>query len=134
MSDANRANRANRDDLHPLVYLAILGLALWFVLSAWGFFADTGYTDLLLAVVSGFILISVALPIIASRVWRNNQEPGAAPRDKRAFRDWACCDFAACDCRLSGASAAVQILLPIAAVAFGMTAFGIVLLFTAHGA
>jgi hypothetical protein len=31
-------------------------------------------------------------------------------------------------------NAAVQILLPLAAVAFGMTAFGIVLYFTAHSA
>lgn len=28
-------NRAISGDLHPLVYKTIIGLALWFVLSAW---------------------------------------------------------------------------------------------------
>jgi hypothetical protein len=133
MNDVTGADRALRDNLHPLVYLALIGFALWFAVAAWGF-ADTGYTDMLLTVVSGFVLMSIALPLLASRVWRRNQASGAAPDDKASFRDWACCDFATCDCRVSGVSAAVQILLPVAAAAFGMTAFGIVLYFTAHHA
>jgi hypothetical protein len=53
------------DHVHPRVYMALVGLALWFVLSVWGFAGD-GYADYLLAIVSGFILIVVAL---VSTLW-----------------------------------------------------------------
>jgi hypothetical protein len=52
---AVRRNGPVLDHVHPFVYMALVGLALWFVLSAWEFAGD-GYTDYLLAVVSGFIL------------------------------------------------------------------------------
>ncbi len=118
------------DHLHPWVYLAIVGLALWFVLSAWGFAVD-GYADYLLGVVSGFIFIAVALPYALWRVWRRSQ--GAALRDGGSFRDWASGELATWQDRVKGTNAALEILLPIAAVAFGMTALGIVLHLTAHG-
>jgi hypothetical protein len=127
-----RRDRLVSNHLHPVVYMAIVGLALWFVLSVWEFAGD-GYTDYLLAVVSGFIFIAVALPYALSRVWRK-RSPDAAQRNREGFREWASGDFDTGQDRLTGANAAVEILLPIAAVAFGMTAFGIVLYFTAHGA
>jgi hypothetical protein len=118
------------DRLHPLVYMAIVGLALWFVLSVWGFATD-GYTDYLLAVVSCFIFIAVALPYALWRVWRKAQSDGV---DRTPFHEWASGEFDTWQDRVTGANAAIQILLPLAAVAFGMTAFGIVLYFTAHSA
>jgi hypothetical protein len=42
-------------------------------------------------------------------------------------------DFVTWQDRLKGANAAIEILLPLAAVAFGMTALGIALHFAAHG-
>ena len=124
-----RRNRRVSDHLHPFVYMAIVGLALWLVLSVWGF-AGGGYTDFLLAVVSGFVFIAVALPYTLWRVWRKNQGPDAARENRESFRDWASGEFDTWQGRLKGANAAVEILLPIAAVAFGMTAFGIVWHFT----
>jgi hypothetical protein len=49
------------------------------------------------------------------------------------FQHWVSGEFDTWQDRVTGANAAVQILLPLAAVAFGMTAFGFVLHFTAPG-
>jgi hypothetical protein len=132
-NEFHRRDRPASDRLHPLVYMAIVGLALWFVVSVWGFATD-GYTDYLLAVVSGFILIAVALPPALWRVWRKAQGRDAAggPARQEDFQQWASSEFDTWQDRVTGANAAVQVLLPLAAVAFGMTAFGIVLHVTAH--
>ena len=118
--------------LHPRVYALVIGLALWFVLSVWSFFTGAGVTDYLLFIVSGFIFVAVALPLILSRVGRPDNATeidGKVP----PFHDWAAWDFDIWQGRLSGAQATMQILLPIAAVAFGMTAFGIALHIAEHG-
>jgi hypothetical protein len=51
----------------------------------------------------------------------------------KSFHDWATSDFDTYTGRLSGLQAATLILLPIAAAAFGMTAFGIAFLIVEHG-
>src|SRR5215467_634163 len=118
--------------LHSRVYALLVGLALWLVMSVWLFFAGAGTTDYLLFVVSAFIFIAVALPSILSRV--GPIEPvGATEADRLSFREWAKSDFDTWQGRISGAEAAVQVLLPICAVAFGMTAFGIALYIAEHG-
>jgi hypothetical protein len=124
-------DRATSNGLHPYVYGAIAALVLWFVLSIWSSFAGEGYTDWLLAVVSIFLLICVALPFVLSRVSRDDTDDGG-PR--RSFRGWASRDFDTWQYRLNGKHAAIEILLPVAAIAFGMTAFGIILLLVSHGA
>lgn len=133
---SNRAVRRNPsvlDHVHPLVYTAIVGLALWFVLSAWEFAGD-GYTDYLLVVVSGFIFIVVALTSTLWWQWWKNRRRDASQDDQESLRAWAAGDLGTWQGRIKGSNAAIEMLLPIAAVAFGMTAFGIVLHFTAHGA
>ena len=124
-------DRPASSGLHPYVYAAIAALALWFIVSVWVAFASDGYTDWLLAVVSGFILILMALPFVLSRVTRDDADDGA-PR--RPFRGWAARELDTWQYRLKGANAAVEVLLPIAAIAFGMTAIGIVALVVSHGA
>ena len=129
MADDNpRRDRPALSELHPYVYAAIAALALWFILSAWTFASD-GYTDWLLVVVSAFILIFVALPFVLSRVTRDDADDGA-PR--RTFRSWASREFDTWQYRLKGRDAAVEVLLPVAAIAFGMTAFGVILLLVSH--
>jgi hypothetical protein len=116
--------------LHPRVYATVIGLAAWFVLSVW-IFAGGGVSDYLLFVVSGFIFISVALPLILASVNTAADSPSGAPppRDakRQSFHDWAAGNFATWGGSLSGRQAMVQVLLPFMAVAFGMTLFGVIL-------
>jgi hypothetical protein len=112
------------------VYTTAILLSAWLVLSVW-LFTGGGLTDYLLFIVSGFIFIVVALQLI---LWRVGRKGYAKSADKPlSFRDWARLDFETWQGRLSGAQAAALILLPIAAVAFGMTAFGIALRVAEHG-
>jgi hypothetical protein len=121
----NGRNRPVSKHLHPLAYAAIIGLALWYVLSVWLGFAGDGGTDYLLTVATFFILGALALPLIAWRVWRQSRRPGAVRGNTEAFNDWALGEVDIGEGRVSGTTALVEILLPIAAVAFGMTAFAI---------
>jgi hypothetical protein len=121
-----RHNRPIWDHLHPLVYKAMAGLALWFALSAWVFFGEEGYTALALAVVSLFLCITVAIPFAIWLAWRGSPASGAQ-ENNQTFRDWAAGEFETWQGRLSGGEAAVQILLPLMAVALGLTVFGLVL-------
>jgi hypothetical protein len=122
-------DRPSANGLHPYVYGAIAALVLWFIVSAWSFASD-GYTDWLLVVVSAFLLIFVALPFVLSLVSRDDADDGS-PR--RSFRNWASCEFDTWQYRLKCKNAAVEVLLPVAAIAFGMTAFGVILLLVSHG-
>jgi hypothetical protein len=115
--------------LHPRVYALMIGLAFWLVLSAW-LFAGGGVVDYLLVIVSGFIAIAVALPLILSRV--GHIDDAKEDDALQSFRDWSTADFDTWQGRLSGAQAATQILLPIAAVAIGMTVFGVALHLAEH--
>ena len=79
---------------------------------------------------SGFLSIFVALPFVLSRVSRDDADDGS-PR--RSFRGWASCELDTWQYRLKCRNAAVEVLLPISAIAFGMTAFGVILLLVSHG-
>src|SRR5262249_45362890 len=117
------AGRPVSKRLHAGVYGTLIGLALWLIMSVW-LFAGGGVTDYLLFIVSGFIVVAVGLPFILSRVGRNG-DAATSGVAQRSFRDWAANDFDTWQGRLQGREAALQILLPIAAVAIGMTIFGV---------
>jgi energy-coupling factor transporter transmembrane protein EcfT len=129
-NDVVPRERPATNGLHPYVYAAIAALVFWFVLAIWVSFASDGYTDWLLMVVSAFLMIFVALPFVLSRVSRDDADDGG-PR--RSFRNWASCEFDTWQYRLKCGHAAVEVLLPVAAIAFGMTAFGVILLLVSHG-
>lgn len=127
-------------DLHPRVYAAVVGLSIWLILSVWLLFATGGPTNLLLFVICGFIVMAVALPLILSRVGHNdparydvtNRDALLRESTLASFRDWSKRKFPIWDSYLTGKEAATQILLPIAAVAFGMTIFGVALQVAKH--
>ena len=126
-----RHNRPVSDHLHPLVYKAAVGLALWFVLAAWLLFRGGDYLELLLIMVSVLMLIAVAIPTVIWLSWRKAQGPAANKNAGEDFGEWLSGDFETWQGRVSAREAAIQVLLPLAAVAFGLTAIGIVLHFTA---
>jgi hypothetical protein len=129
--EIRRHNQPVTDRLHRRVYQAVFGLTMWLVLASWLFF-DTGpYADSYLIPITTFFLVVMAVPLSIWWVW-STVGPGVG-RDKGAsLREWLSGDFDARRYRLRASEAAIQVLLPIAAAAIGITAIGIVAHFTLH--
>jgi hypothetical protein len=115
------------DRVHPLVYKAMIGLAAVMVVATASFWLDAPATRDVFMIAAGFILLAVAIPLALARIARRSRD--AAPFERAAggsFRDWRRGDFRVWGSRVRGSDAAIEILLPLAAVALGMLAFAIV--------
>jgi len=122
-----------RGEFHPGVFKAVIVLAALYVLAAWGF-AGHGGTDMLLAVVSGFFVLSAGL---VSLLWRTRQlnprkDLGDRVCELDSFGKWSCRDVETSTGPVRGSTATIETLLPIAAVAVGMVAFAIVVHLAGH--
>jgi hypothetical protein len=126
MPGERHSNRPVTAGLHPVIYRAIIGLCVWLVCSVWGF-AGPGYSGLALTVVSLFVAVAVLLPAVLWRISRRDPRQRAERAVPSRITEWLSADFDAWTGRVSGAEAAVQVLLPVAAVAFGMSSFALVL-------
>jgi hypothetical protein len=115
--------RLSSDTLHPLLYKAMQGLALWVVLAAWGFLADRRYIFLALSVLTWLVTVAVVLSSVLARIGRRDSRWS---RRNPPLRDWAHGDFALRGEHVRGSLAATQIFLPLMAVAIGMTLFAVV--------
>lgn len=122
----SRPNQPVHDELHPFIYRTIIGLTIWLVLSVWLLFNRGAGVALDLIVITVFFLIAVAIPLLIALTWWRDAAPDGRGSSAEHFREWADCEFATWTGGLSGREAAMQILLPIAAVAIGMTIFGVV--------
>ena len=112
----------------------MIGLTIWLVLSAWAFFNRGAYIGLTLAMITLFFVILVAIPVVIWKTWQHNAPPEETREPAESFDTWASQRFATSTGALSGREAAMQILLPIAAVSIGMTIFGLVFYFDVpHG-
>lgn len=111
--------------LHPLVYKAAIGLVALFVLAAWVLFDRQDDVELPLAIVALFMLVAVLLPYLLWRTWRSNQRRPPSLTSNSGFRKWADGSIEVWQSRLKGSDAAIDILLPLAAVALGLLALGI---------
>lgn len=129
--ELHRHNQPVSNELHRRVYQAVAGLTLWFIAAAWLLFSGGADADLFLTALTAFFLIAMAIPLAIWLVW-SKQGAGAGRGPGMPLRDWLSGDFDTCQYRLRGSEAAVQVLLPIAAGAIGLTAFGLVLYFTPH--
>ena len=121
------------DRLHPTVYAALAGLAVWLVVAAWVFFSRGGYIDLDLGIVSVLVFMLIGIPSALLLIWRtfNPSDPDRVGSGK--FRDWISGDFDMRQGRRTSMSAAIEILLPMMAAVLGITAIGIVFDLTAMG-
>ncbi|HEY7230615.1 MAG TPA: hypothetical protein VH558_09615 [Pseudolabrys sp.] len=117
------------DELHPRIYTAIVGLTVWLVLSVWALFSRGNYEGLTLSVITLFFTVLVGIPVLLWLTWRRNAAPHEQTRVPAPFREWSTNSFETWTGGLSGRDASIQILLPIAAVAIGMTIFGLVFMF-----
>jgi hypothetical protein len=120
------------DSLHPLVNMAIIGLVLMFVAAVWIFFASDPYGAWLDVVITGLFVIAIAIPTLCWLTWRRNAD-GATDGGHPSFHDWAVGEFDTSTGPVKGASATAEVLLPIAAVAVGMTVLGLVFHIIASG-
>ena len=125
-------NRPIFDQLHPAIYKAAVGLVAWFALAAWILFDRQNDIGLPLAMISVLLLVAVFLPWSLSLVWQKHQMTHQRHPEKISFRDWKIADFAVCGSKLRGMHAVIDMLLPLAAVAFGLTALGLVFLICAN--
>ncbi len=121
------------DSLHPLVNMAIIGLVLMFVAAVWMFFDSGPYEAWLDVVVTGLFVIAIAVPALLWLTWRRNAD-GGTDGGHPSFHDWAVGEFDTWTGPVKGASATAEVLLPIAAVAVGMTVLGLVFHIIASGA
>jgi hypothetical protein len=89
MDSLARPNPRITDCLHPLIYMIIAGLALWFVLSAWVFFGGAGYIELALAVVSVLLFMAFAIPFTLWRAGVKAQKTDPPPEPGEEFPEMA---------------------------------------------
>lgn len=122
-------NRPTNDELHPIVYRSMIGLTIWLVLSVWTLFSRGAYVGLTLSVITLFFLILVGIPVILWLTWKHNTDANEQHGYVAPFGEWLSHPFMTRTGGVSGWEAAVQILLPICAVAVGMTIFGLAFLF-----
>jgi hypothetical protein len=123
--------------LHSAVYIAIVGLAVWFVLSVWVLFGTQSHDSVDIGVITVFFIMAVGIPSAIWLTWRNHPEAsstgGAQHYPPPSLRQWSSGDFETWTGRQKASQAIIEILLPIAAVAIGITVFGLVFDLTAHG-
>ncbi len=124
--------------LHPRIHMAAAGLLIWFVIAAWLLFGGAGYIELALTMVSVLVFMAIAIPLA---LWRTNQaaqrasgSPQATEQTPDSLGKWLRGRFATWTDQEKSSTAAVEVLLPLAAVAFGITALGIVFNFARAGA
>jgi len=125
----NRPNAPLHDELHPLIYRAMIGLTIWLVLSIWALFDRGSYVGLTLGIITLFFVVVVGIPVVLWLMWRRRAAPEQQNHLDASYRDWLSHPFATWTGVVNGEEAAIQVLLPIAAVAFGMTIFGLVFYF-----
>ena len=124
-------NRPVFDHLHPRVYAGAIGLVAWFALAAWLLFDRQDDIGLPLMMASVLLFIAVLIPLALAYVWRRHHAADSHP-ETISFRDWRSGDFAVWGSRLRATDAAIDLLLPLAAVAFGLTAIGIAFLICSY--
>jgi hypothetical protein len=118
------------DHLHPRIHMAAAGLLIWFVIAAWLLFGGSGYIELALTMISVLVFMVMAIPLA---LWRTNltaqRSAGSSRAPERACETldtWLGGRFATSTDQERASTAAIEVLLPLAAVAFGITAMGIV--------
>jgi hypothetical protein len=117
--------------------MAAAGLLIWFVIAAWVLFGSSDYIELALGVISVLVFMTIAVPLA---LWRANvkaRQSNASSRGTEQASEtldtWLRGRFATWTDQEKASTAAIEILLPLAAVAFGITALGIVFELTRAG-
>jgi hypothetical protein len=133
--ELHQASKTAVDQLHPAVHVSAGALLIWFIAAAWLLFGGRGYIDLALAIISILVFVVLAIPLALWRAKRsadvrstaaNDNNDNDAVEETQPLRMWLRGEFATHSGGEKSSIAVVEMLLPLAAVAFGMTALGIV--------
>jgi hypothetical protein len=120
-------NKPVFNHLHPKIYGAAAGLIAWFTLMAWVLFDYNGGASESLMIVTVLFVVAIALPAVLSLVGqKDNGMPHEGRSQPPTLHDWRDGDFEVWGAKLHGRDAAIDVLLPLMAVSFGLTAIGIV--------
>ena len=119
-------NKPVYDQLHPKIYAIAVGLIAWFALMAWVLFDRNSYVRLPLMFVTVLFAVAIALPWTLSLVWKKSHRQEEADSRSTSLREWSEGDFVVWGARLRGRDAAIDALLPLIAVSFGLTGIGII--------
>ena len=115
--------------LHPLIHLAAAGLLIWFVAAAWLLFSGSGYIELALTMISVLVFVAIGTPVALWRgkvtAQRSDVAMNGTGKTSESLGAWLQGQFSTWTGQEKGSTAAIEILLPLAAVAFGITALGI---------
>ena len=120
----HRRNFPVRHGLHPAVYGALAGCAVWIVAAAWIFYASEAYAALQIAIVAVFASVFLLVPLWLSRLSRARREAGS-------FSDWLNADIEIIDGTIKGRTALIMILSAPAAATAGITLVSLVAYLTA---
>jgi hypothetical protein len=145
MNEQTPHDRARVDALHPIIYATIVALTVWFVISVWVLFGDQSYTTVTDVMVTFLFTMAIGIPTTIWLTWRHHPEARPEVRSEnvtepnpieqgdmlRSFHRWASGEFSTWSGGQKAWQATIEVLLPIVAVAFGMTAIGIVYFVTA---
>ncbi len=142
MPSSARSTEQRSLQLHPAIYKTMVGLVVWFVVSAWAFFGDAGYLGLILVMMSVLFIMATGIPFVlwlTDRNARDEAAPSTAPSTASAqfpqsFTTWKAGSFDTWTGQCKGSAAAIEVLLPVAAVAFGIMLIGIVFDYVARSA
>jgi len=122
------ANRPARLHVHRQVVRIALAAIAWTLAAVWILFSHSYYGPLLFGVVTLLVLMFVVLPWVLLRFGRGREaEPPVT------FREWSDGRFETANGPIEARDAAIMILLLPAAIAVGMTAFGLIEFLTADG-
>jgi len=111
-------------EFHPLIYKVIAGLFALFAVAAWIAFARQGDTEENLIAVTLLFVVAAVIPYTMWLSFKHHQTPQPTLKGSRPFRDWANSTVEVWGSRVKGKDAAINALLPIAAVAVGMVLYG----------
>jgi len=121
--------RFRSDQLHPVALGSLAAMVIWEAVVTLGFFGGSGYEVIVMGVVAGFTLVVLTILLALRHIERHAEQRGEIPADDhppRRLRDWLRCDMQIWQGRLRGSEAIILALLPVAAVAIGLTALLIV--------
>jgi hypothetical protein len=124
LMERNESSSAVRSGFHPLIYKAAIALVALFVIAAWVAFDRQSDIELPLAILSILLFVAVFLPYLLWRIWRTGQA-SANTKDQQRLLEMGAGSMKVGQGELRSRDAAIDMLLPLAAVAFGLVALGL---------